>query len=109
MISYNEIYEAALTFQSEVVLSKKISPAALMQIMNIIYLDTPELFMLETIYEYDTESNGNVHKVYLKYNMTPEDYAAMNEVYMACSRGSDRPDIIVADDEQKIRKLVGVK
>ena len=26
-------------------------------------------------------------------------YAAMNEVYMACSRGSDRPDIIVADDE----------
>ena len=80
MISYNEIYEAALTFQSEVVLSKKISPAALMQIMNIIYLDTPELFMLETIYEYDTESNGNVHKVYLKYNMTPEDYAAMNEV-----------------------------
>lgn len=26
-------------------------------------------------------------------------YAAMNEFYMACSRGSDRPDIIVADDE----------
>lgn len=26
-------------------------------------------------------------------------YAAMNEVYLACSRGSDRPDIIVADDE----------
>lgn len=26
-------------------------------------------------------------------------YATMNEVYMACSRGSDRPDIIVADDE----------
>ena len=47
--------------------------------MNIIYLDTPELFMLETIYEYDTESNGNVHKVYLKYNMTPESYAILNE------------------------------
>lgn len=26
-------------------------------------------------------------------------YAAMNEVYLACSRGSDVPDLIVADDE----------
>ena len=82
LISYNEIYEAAMTFQAEVVLSKKISPTALMQIMNIIYLDTPELYMLENIYEYDTESNGNVHKVYLKYNMTPETYIVFNEQFL---------------------------
>ena len=63
---YDEIYNAALTFQTEVVLSSShvVSPESLKKIMNIIYLDTPELYMLETEYSYDLDSSGNVSKIY---------------------------------------------
>lgn len=109
MISYNEIYEAAKTFQAEVVLTKKISPSTLMQIMNIIYLDTPELYMLETIYEYDTESNGNVHKVYLKYNMTQESYSVFNERFLKSTitdiNSFKRKNTEYAAETEIIRKL----
>ena len=71
-ITYDEIYNAAKEFLAETVLSKPVSPENLQKIMNIIYLDTPELFMLETDYSYDTDANGNVSKIYLKYIIEPE-------------------------------------
>lgn len=71
-ICYDEIYNAAQGYQDELVLSKAISPESLKHIMNIIYLDSPELYMLETHYAYDTDTNGTVYKVYLKYCLTED-------------------------------------
>ena len=78
---YDEIYNAALTFQTEVVLSSShvVSPESLKKIMNIIYLDTPELYMLETEYSYDLDSSGNVSKIYLKYVISQSDYEELNK------------------------------
>lgn len=73
-IVFDEIYAGAKDFQDEVVLSKQPSPKELEKIMNIIYLDTAELYMLDTTYGYDTDSNGYVYKVYLTYIMDKERY-----------------------------------
>jgi len=82
-ICYDEIYNAAENYQDELVLSKSITPESLKHIMNIIYLDTPELYMLEPHYAYDTDTNGTVYKVYLKYCFEKEFRETFNEAFLS--------------------------
>lgn len=77
-IIYDEIYNAANEYQSEVALSKVIAVDTLKNIMNIIYLDTPELYMLDTKYSYDVNESGFVEKVYLYYAFTKETYESVH-------------------------------
>ena len=81
-ICYDEIYNAAQNFQNELVLSKSISPETLRDIMDIIYLDTPELYMLEPSYEYDTDVNGTVYKLYLKYCISEKNFETYKNTFL---------------------------
>lgn len=75
---YDEIYNASSLMDSEVALSKSVTPAELENVMNIIYLDTPELFMLDTSYGYHANSDGYIEKVYLNYAMSQEEVEEYN-------------------------------
>ena len=73
---YNDIKNAANSFESEVLLTKPISPEELFQIMTIINLDDPILFQLASEYSYNLDDSGYVNKVYLSYSMDKNEYTS---------------------------------
>lgn len=70
-LAYREILVAALNGQENVAITKPVSKNELEKIMNIIFLDTPEAFMLEHEYEYTIDSTEKVSSVNLFYCMSP--------------------------------------
>lgn len=69
-LAYREILVGALNANENVAITKPIKKDELEKIMNIMFLDTPEAFMLEHKYEYTTDSSGNVSNVKLFFNMS---------------------------------------
>ena len=80
-IAYREILSAALNRRNTVNLTKSVSKSELEKIMNIMFLDTPEAFMLDTKYQYNIDSVGNVSSVNLYYSMSPETQALYYDEY----------------------------
>lgn len=70
-LAYREILVAALNGQENVTITKPVSKEEIEKIMNIMFLDTPEAFMLEHEYKYTIDSTEKVSSVSLFYCMSP--------------------------------------
>lgn len=80
-ITYSEIKNALIEHSEEVVFSKSVNVEEFNRIMNLIYLDTPEAFLLKYQYTYETDENKNVKKLKLSYIKSKEE-AKKNEDYI---------------------------
>lgn len=73
--AYDAIYNTAESRYSTLELesSQMLKPEELETVMNVIFLDTPELFYLNNEYSYQTNSEGYIYRIYLFYNMSNEE------------------------------------
>lgn len=67
--SYDEILDAYSKFSDSIILTKKITPEELFQIMTIIYLDEPKYFQVSSKYSYTLDASGYVANINLEYLM----------------------------------------
>jgi hypothetical protein len=89
--AFDAIYNTAENYRTNVVFesSQYVTPSELNNIMNIIYLDCPEIFYLDTAYEYMTNMDGYVTNVYLSYSMSEESVQSMKT-----KLANDKPEIL---------------
>lgn len=69
-----EVYKSAQGFKEKAVLQRPISPEMVQRVMNIVFLDNPELYMLKNAYSYSVNDFGEVGEIYLEYEMSEEKY-----------------------------------
>ncbi|SHO45319.1 transglutaminase domain-containing protein [Anaerocolumna xylanovorans] len=72
--AYDQIYANALSYNSEhFAIQASVNATQIDDIMQSVYNDHPELFWLETQYDYQYGSNGIVYSIRLNFNETIED------------------------------------
>ena len=75
LTTYNQIYQNILNYNQELfTLEEPLSESSLEDTMNAIYNDHPELFWVNTSYQYAIDSAGIVRRVKLRYCIDPTDY-----------------------------------
>lgn len=110
---YNEIYAGAMAHQKQVVLSQAVPQMVVEKIMHILFLDSPELFMLEPSFECRKNSQGNVESVRLEYNCTKAQQqkaaalfqAALSDVLMAWTDKTTENDV----EKSVLEKMSGLE
>lgn len=81
-LAYREILVGALNRKESVTITKPVSKDEFEKIMNIMFLDTPEAFMLEHEYEYTIDSTDKVSSVKLFYSISEPVQKHMYEQYV---------------------------
>ncbi len=71
-ILYKQLYENMLKLNTDIDLKTTTSAAALAKVFEAVYNDHPEIFWLDTSYQYGYYSSGEVAKVILSFNETAE-------------------------------------
>lgn len=79
---YDEIYQAVLDYQPKLTLTKQIPVSQLQKIMNIIILDTPELFHMENKYSYSFGLDEKVEKIHFHYLISEDEYKQKKEYFL---------------------------
>lgn len=71
-LDYDQIYESITELKVSVTLVESVSIVSIKNIMIAVYSDHPELFYVNTNYNYCYTSNGKVLSVELSYNVTAD-------------------------------------
>lgn len=111
--AFDAIYGAASNMSGNIEFesSQFVTPSELKNIMNILFLDCPEIFYLNNSYSYEVNTEGYVTKVYLDFGMTAEEIETIktqivNEkpYYIKVRRENDYETIKSIITKAKIRK-----
>lgn len=81
-LAYREVLAGALNRKENIAISKPINKSEFEKVMNIIFLDTPEAFMLRHKYEYTIDSTEKVSGVKLIYAISKSDQEFMYDEYV---------------------------
>lgn len=84
--------------------SQLITPSELKNIMNILFLDCPEIFWLDSSYSYEVNEDGYARKVQIYYNMSEEDVAKYQD-----QNATEKPrkmDYVKNDDWYSIKMVI---
>lgn len=71
-ILYEQLYENILKYNTDIYLKITTSADALAKVFEAVYNDHPEIFWLDTSYQYGYYSSGEVAKVILSFNETAQ-------------------------------------
>lgn len=71
-VLYEQLYENILKYNTDIDLKITTSADALAKVFEAVYNDHPEIFWLDTSYQYGYYSSGEVAKVILSFNETAE-------------------------------------
>lgn len=69
-ILYEQLYENMMKYNTDIDLKMTTSAACLAKVFEAVYNDHPEIFWLDTSYQYGYYSSGEVAKVILSFNET---------------------------------------
>lgn len=72
-VLYEQLYENMLKYNTDIDLKITTSAEALAKVFEAVYNDHPEIFWLDTSYQYGYYSSGKVAKVILSFNETADD------------------------------------
>lgn len=104
--AFDSIYSAANnrieTVEFET--SQLITPSELKNVMNILFLDCPEVFWLDSSYSYEVNEDGYVRKVQIYYNMSEEDVTKYQD-----SNALEKPrkmDYVKKNDWESIKSVI---
>ena len=102
---YEEIIRSVKAWEAEVTITES-SLEDVIRVMNIIMIDDPDAYQLDTTYNYSTsEDTGLVNHLFLRYIMTYDDYMEIEKSYLSVIRGYEE---MRDKDTTQIKALEGM-